>query len=111
MPDMFCYMSGCKSRVANVSVKATRDVYFREHGGSWLVFANQHVPIHLNGKIDRIKLTDVPMSVQNAFQNLAVNCGPLSETISVGIPCNLTTCNISNCAVSEAEGRLVKGMK
>ena len=57
------------------------------------------------------KLTDVPMSIQNAFQNLAVNCGPLSETISVGMPCNLTMCNISNCAVSEAEGSLVRGTK
>ena len=58
MPDMFCYMSVCKSRVANVSVQATRDVYFREHGGwivMWLVLANQHLPIQLNGKIDGIK--------------------------------------------------------
>ena len=58
MPDMFCHMSVCKSRVANVSVQATRDVYFHEHGGwmvMWFVFANQHLPIQLNGKIDGIK--------------------------------------------------------
>ena len=51
-------MSVCKSRVANVSVQATRDVYFREHGGwivMWFVFANQHLPIQVNGKIDGIK--------------------------------------------------------
>ena len=52
MADMFCYMSVCKSRVANFSVQATRDVHFREHGGwivMWLVLANQHLPIQLNG--------------------------------------------------------------
>ena len=51
-------MPVCKSSVANISVQATRDVYFREHGG-WivmrLVFANQHLPLQLNAKIDRIK--------------------------------------------------------
>ena len=55
MPDLFCYMSVCKSRVANVSIQATRDVYFREHSGCivmWLVLGNQHIPIQLNGKID-----------------------------------------------------------
>ena len=32
MPDMFCYTSVCKSRVANISIQATRDVYFwRNH--------------------------------------------------------------------------------
>ena len=35
MPDMFCYMSVYKSRVANISFQATKDVYFREHGG-WI---------------------------------------------------------------------------
>ena len=40
-------MSVCKSRVANVSVQATRDVYFHEQ--------NQRLPIQLNAKIDRIK--------------------------------------------------------
>ena len=57
------------------------------------------------------KLTDVPSSVQKAFQNLAVNWGPLSETISLGIPCSLTTWVINSCAVSEAEGSLVRGTK
>ena len=55
MPDMFCYMSVCKSPVANFGVQATRDVYFREHGGwivMWFVFANQHLPIQVNGKIE-----------------------------------------------------------
>ena len=58
MPDMFCYMSVCKSRVANIIIQATRDVYFREHGCwivMWWVFANQLLPIQVNAKIDRIK--------------------------------------------------------
>ena len=58
MRDMFCYMSVCKNGVANVSIQATRDVYFRKHGGwiiMWLILANQHLPIQLNGKIDGIK--------------------------------------------------------
>ena len=46
--------------------------------------------------------------MQNAFQNLAVNWGPLLETMSVGILCNLTTCCMSKVAVSDAEGSLVR---
>ena len=58
MPDMLCYMSACKSRVANISVQATRDVYFREHGSwivMWQVFANQQLPIQVNRKIQKEK--------------------------------------------------------
>ena len=57
------------------------------------------------------QITDVLNSVQKAFQNLAENCGPLSETISVGILCNLTTCLMRRCAVSDADGSLVRGTK
>ena len=53
----------------------------------------------------------MPSSVQNAFHNLAENCGPLSETMSVDIPCNLTTCRMGNCTVSDAEGSFVRGRK
>ena len=57
------------------------------------------------------KLTVVPMSVQKAFQNLAENWGPLYETMLEGMPCNLITCVINNCAFSDADGSLGSGMK
>ena len=53
----------------------------------------------------------VPSALQNALQKRAVNWGPQSETISQGMLCNLMTCVIRICAVSEAEGSFVRGMK
>ena len=52
-----------------------------------------------------------PNDVQNTLQKRAVNWGPRSDTISLGILCKWITCVIKSCAVSEAEGSLVRGMK
>ena len=50
---------------------------------AWL--AHSVWPLDCGWKPDE-RLIVVPISVQNAFQNQAVNCGPLSETILVGMP-------------------------
>lgn len=48
---------------------------------------------------------------QNSAQNFAVNWGPLSETISTGIPCRRRTCGSRILAISLTEGRLGRGTK
>ena len=69
-------------------------------------FAPSVWPLDWGWKPDE-RLTDVPNNVQNALQNW----GPLSETISVGMPWIITMCVIRSCAVSDAEGNLVSGTK
>ena len=42
------------------------------------------------------RLADAPNAWQNAFHVLAENCGPLSETMSTGMPCRQKTCMTSS---------------
>ena len=56
------------------------------------------------------RLTVAPIWLQNSDQKCEVNCGPRSETTSLGRPCSRNTwCNITS-AVSLAVGSLGSGM-
>ncbi len=57
------------------------------------------------------RLEDAPISRQNSPQNWEVNCGPLSETTSVGSLWILKTWSTISCAVSLADGNLGSGIK
>lgn len=49
--------------------------------------------------------------MQNALHTWDENWGPLSDTISAGIPCNLKTCCSNNLAVSDAVGSFTSATK
>lgn len=58
-----------------------------------------------------VRLTEAPMRLQKAVQNLATNSGPQSEKMILGNPwIQNTLCSITS-AVSLAEGNLDRGMK
>ena len=57
-----------------------------------------------------VKLQVVPIALQNARQTWDVNCGPWSETMSVGSQCSLKTWRAKRSAVSAADRSLVSGM-
>ena len=52
-----------------------------------------------------------PKALQNARHICEVNWGPLSETMSAGMPCRQNTCLTRRSAVSLEEGSLGRAMK
>lgn len=57
-----------------------------------------------------VRLTVTFRSEKKARQTLEMNCGPLSDTISSGIPKFRNTCSKSNSAVLKAVGRPLRGI-